>query len=432
MEVEDGKNNKDTQDIVEIEAVISDTDFTANPNKEYEFKKTDKLTDKKNRRKFSFDQVLVLVIIFAIVFGAFTGSSLAIFSNLFYNTEGKINNEKNYQVQATLPTEMFSQNNPWANVYQNLAGSVVSITSKIDIFTGFFNIVKEQEGSGSGVIFSVDDEKILILTNNHVVEGTKEIRVSFTPNVTAKAKVLGKDVEGDLAIIEVIKKNIPNLSQITITVAAFGDSDKTAIGEFVAAIGNPLGYDDSMALGVISAKDRDLEMADSNLKLLQTDAAINPGNSGGALVNINSEVIGINTAKLYGSEIEGMGFAIPSNYAKGFIDDILEKGYVSRPYLGVSGQVITKEQAIEFDIPEGILITKVYEGSPAEKNGIRRGDIIIEGDGKEIKSIEQLSEVIAKRKVGDEIKLKISRENETDLELSVKLSEKPVNNKTAP
>ena len=187
-----------------------------------------------------------------------------------------------------------------------------------------------------------------------------------------------------------------------------------------------------MALGVLSAKDRDLELADSKLKLLQTDAAINPGNSGGALVNLNSEVIGINTAKLYGSEIEGMGFAIPSNYAKGFINDILEKGYVSRPYLGVSGQIITKEQASEFDIPEGILITKVYAGSPAEKNGIKRGDIIIECDGEKVKEVEQLSALIAKHSVGEEIKLTISRENKTDLDVSVKLAEKPVDNMVAP
>ena len=281
-----------------------------------------------------------------------------------------------------------------------------------------------QEGMGSGVIIQVNDDGVFILTNNHVVADSNQLMVTFENNVQAEGKVLGVDEDSDLAVIKIDENNIPKEVKGKIKVAEFGDSNKLTVGEEAIAIGNPLGYDDTVTVGVISALDRKLQMADKNMKLIQTDAAINPGNSGGALVNSQGQLVGINTAKIADTEVEGIGFALPINSAKPIIEELLKRGYVSRPYLGVMIQDIDEETAQAYEIPVGVLIREVLEGSAAYKAGLQPGDVIIEVDGDKVLSADQLTKKISNKKVGDKITVTIVRNGNQNKEFNVTLKEK--------
>ncbi|MBR1975831.1 MAG: trypsin-like peptidase domain-containing protein, partial [Phascolarctobacterium sp.] len=252
-----------------------------------------------------------------------------------------------------------ARNTPIVAAAKKVGPAVVGITNKAYV-RDFFNRVKFVErGTGSGVIY--DAKNGLIATNHHVVEGATEIIVALTDGRTVKGKVLGEDAATDLAVVQVDEKNLP--------VATFGDSDTLQVGEPAIAIGNPLGLEfrGSVTAGVISALNRSIELGERKFNLLQTDAAINPGNSGGALVNADGEVIGINSAKIAVSGVEGIGFAIPINTAKPILDQLADKGRVARPYLGAS--LIDKEVADRFgfdlDLHGGVFIAKVVKDSPA-------------------------------------------------------------------
>lgn len=272
-----------------------------------------------------------------------------------------------------------------------------------DILERFFGIPKgtfKRQSLGSGFII---DKNGYIITNSHVVERADEITVKLYNQKEYKAKIVGIDKETDVAVIKINGADdlIP---------AALGDSDSIEVGDWVIAIGSPFGLEQSVTQGIISAKGRIIG-AGTYDNFLQTDAAINPGNSGGPLVNLSGEVIGINTAITSRSGgYEGVGFAIPINMAKKVYSDIVTKGKVIRGWLGVGIQELTPELAKHFKVKEGVLISQVFKGSPAEKGGIKRGDVIIEFDGKKVVNYRELQNIVAQTPVNKKVKVKIIRD----------------------
>lgn len=286
---------------------------------------------------------------------------------------------------------------------QKVGPAVVGITNKAvvrDWFTNRSGLV--EKGTGSGVII---DAKGYIVTNNHVIEGAKEIVVSFADGTTMEGKLVGSDPATDLAVVKVDAKNLP--------VAELGDSDALLVGEPAIAIGNPLGleFQGSVTSGVISALNRSFDIGERKFKLIQTDAAINPGNSGGALVNADGQVIGINTVKLVVRGVEGMGFAIPINSVRPIVEDLVSKGRIARAYIGIN--VLSKEQALDagypYDIKKGVVVRNVGDGTPGENVGLRRGDNIVRLGEYEVKDYGDLRSALDTYRAGDKVKIEIIR-----------------------
>ncbi|MBQ7705906.1 MAG: trypsin-like peptidase domain-containing protein [Selenomonadaceae bacterium] len=295
-----------------------------------------------------------------------------------------------------------ARNTPVVQVAKNVGPAVVGITNKA-VARDWFNRPVETEGVGSGVIFRSDG---YIVTNNHVIEGAREIIVSLSDGNTINGTLVGTDEMTDIAVVKVDAQNLPT--------AHFGNSDEIMVGEPVVAIGNPMGleFQGSVTVGVISALNRTIELNDRRFNLLQTDAAISPGNSGGALVNYDSEVIGINSAKLAQTEVEGIAFAIPINTVQAVVNEIMDKGYVSRPYLGVVlfDKATAARYGYQLNIDKGVFIFQVALDSPAGRAGLQRGDIILKVDGKEYNSASDLRNDIAGRKIGDTITITYDRD----------------------
>ena len=313
-----------------------------------------------------------------------------------------------------------ARNTPAVRVAKEVGPTVVGITNKA-IARDWFNNPVQTEGVGSGVIFRKDG---YIVTNNHVIEGAKELIVSLADGRSLKGKLIGADALTDIAVVKVDADDLP--------AAEFGNSDEVVVGEPAIAIGNPLGMEfrGSVTVGVISALNRTLEISDRRVKLLQTDAAINPGNSGGALVNADGVVIGINSAKLAASGVEGMGFAIPINTVRNIVNEIMDKGYVARPYLGVT--IFDKETAARYgyqlNISKGVYVYRVSLNAPAGKAGIQPGDVILKMDGKEMNSVSELRNTIADHKVGDKVTIVVERSDGNSQTVEATLEEMPQDN----
>ncbi len=296
--------------------------------------------------------------------------------------------------------------------------AVVGITNKAYVRDFFNRVQLTERGTGSGVIY--DSAKGLIATNNHVVAGAQEIIVSLSDGKTYKGTVLGADAATDLAVVKIDAKKLPQ--------AELGNSDDIMVGETAIAIGNPLGLEfrGSVTVGVISALNRSIDLGERKFKLLQTDAAINPGNSGGALVNVDGQVIGINSAKIAVSGVEGIGFAIPVNDAKVVLAELEKNGRVIRPYLGVSliDQDVANKYGMQTDLKGGVLVMRLYQGGPAWRAGIRQNDIITKFNGKKVENVSQLRNLIAASKVGEVVKVTVIR-NGHKMDLNVTLHEMP-------
>lgn len=306
-----------------------------------------------------------------------------------------------------------ARNTPAVRVAKIVGPTVVGITNRA-IARDWFNNQVETEGVGSGVIFRKDG---YIVTNNHVVEGTKELIVSLSDGRTLQGTIVGVDEATDIAVVKVDANDLP--------VAEFGDSDDVVVGEPAIAIGNPMGleFQGSVTVGVISALNRTLELTDNRVKLFQTDAAISPGNSGGALVNADGKVIAINSAKVAADGVEGMGFAIPINTVQEIIDELMSKGYVARPYLGVT--IFDKQTAARYgyqlNIDQGVFVYRVVLDSPAGLAGIERGDIILKVDGQSVNTVKETRAIIAEHKIGDRIGVQFSRNGQLyDVELTLR------------
>ena len=289
--------------------------------------------------------------------------------------------------------------------------SVVGIKVEYSVSSIFYrNMSSTATAEGSGVIIREDG---YILTNNHIVNTSSssnfyevgkanKVTVYLYNDETAyDATIVGTDEQTDLAVLKIDKTGL--------TAATLGDSDNVKVGEFAMAIGNPLGMQSSVSSGIISAVNRKVTSDNKTYTLIQTDAAINSGNSGGALVNSNGEVIGINTLKMSGSGIEGMGFAIPINSTKTIYEQLIQYNKVKRPYIGISGRDLDEETAKANNLVVGVYVISVDEFSSAEKAGIKIGDVITKIDGKEIKTMEELNEVKNSHSIGDEITLTINR-----------------------
>lgn len=283
--------------------------------------------------------------------------------------------------------------------------------------------------TGSGIIISEDG---YILTNNHVVsssssssnssyyqvsEASKLTVTLFNDDTEYEAKIVGKDEQTDLAVIKIEKSGLSK--------AEFADSDSIKVGEFAMAVGNPLGMQSSITCGVISAVNRKITDSDGKqFTLIQTDAAINSGNSGGALVNSQGQVIGINTLKLQGTGIEGMGFAIPINSTEDITSQLIQYSKVKRPYIGITGMDLDEKTAKANNLVVGIYVKAIDDFSAAEKGGIKIGDVIIEADGQKITTMDELNELKNKHSIGDEMKIKVNREGQ-EKDLTLKLGEQP-------
>jgi serine protease Do len=266
-----------------------------------------------------------------------------------------------------------------------------------------------QQGAGSGFIISKDG---LIVTNNHVVEGAKEVTVTLATKEEYPAKIVGRDSKTDIALLKIESKG-------TLPVAALGDSDRLRVGEWVVAIGNPFGLNNTVTAGIVSAKGRVIGAGPYD-DFIQTDASINPGNSGGPLFNLQGEVVGISTAIIPNGQ--GIGFAVPVNLAKGLLPELEAKGEVTRGYLGVNIQTITPELAKSLNLKDkkGALVADVTKGSPAESAGIKRGDVIIGFDGKEVTEMHTLPALVAAAPVGKEAAVTILRDGkERHLQVTV-------------
>lgn len=277
--------------------------------------------------------------------------------------------------------------------------AIVGITTRVYDRDMFNRRVEVGQSVGSGVLF---DKKGYIVTNNHVVSGSKEVNVCLSNGKTVQGKVVGTDPSTDLAVVKIDGSD-------DLPVASFGDSDALQAGETAIAIGNPLGleFQGTVTVGVISALNRSLDDIDQRFRLIQTDAAINPGNSGGALVTADGKVVGINSAKIAKEGVEGMGFAIPINSAKGIIQQLISSGKVTRAYLGVyaADKDIAQRYGYDWDHDGGVLVMKVASRSPVSLTDIRPGDYILAIDGQSIDTVKGMRDILDTHKPGDRIKV---------------------------
>ena len=273
----------------------------------------------------------------------------------------------------------------------------------------------EAPASGSGVIVGMTDSQVIILTNNHVIESSASLSVTFNDVETVDASIKGTDAARDLAIISVDKKNIKEETLSKIKISKLGNSDNVRVGDPVVAIGNALGIGQSVTTGIISAKDREINDLNNSSKLIQTDAAINPGNSGGALINLRGELIGINVAKSSGNAIEGMGYAIPINVAGEVIEtmskrrDREEIPEEEQGQLGINARNIDSQTAKSLDMPEGIYVYKIMDDSPVKNSELKEKDIIISFDDQNVKTVSELQELLRYTRAGQEVSIKVER-----------------------
>lgn len=295
------------------------------------------------------------------------------------------------------------------DVATNVMPSVVSITNVFTEKSNFFGQVYENQASasGSGIIVGKNDTELLLVSNYHVVENADTLMVQFIDNEQVEAQMKGSDSTMDLAVFAIPLDTIKESTLASISIATLGDSDALKVGEPAIAIGNALGYGQSVTTGVISAVDRTIEVMEGvSGTFIQTDAAINPGNSGGALLNVEGKVIGINSNKIGGTAIEGMGYAIPISVAKPIIEDLMTKETKSKVeegkqgFLGIAGQNVTSDVSQMYNMPEGIYVSQVYEGTGAEAAGMVKGDIITKFDSTTVKSMEELQKLLGYYEVG--------------------------------
>lgn len=310
-----------------------------------------------------------------------------------------------------------------SKVLPSIVGIKVEYTVTSNLMRGMSQLAQAE---GSGIIISNDG---YILTNNHIInssdssvyyevsKATKVYVYLYNDETPYEATIVGTDEETDLAVIKIEKADL--------TPAELGDSNSVKIGEFAMAIGNPLGMQSSVTSGIVSAVNRNVTSEDgTTYNLIQTDAAINSGNSGGALINAEGKVIGVNTLKLSGSGIEGMGFAIPINDTIDIYKQLIEKGKVLRPYIGIGGVELDEVSAKHYDLPTGIYIKEINSNSPASSSDLKTGDVITAIDGIEVSTMDELNDIKNKKNIGDEITLDVYR-NKGTKQIKIQLGEKP-------
>ena len=389
--------------------------YTEEPKKKKKAKKT------KNKKEGSGKgKKVVGFIASAAAFGVIAGGVMVGVNAIGNKALG--NNNRTTAEIATVTTadsgmKESTSDNTVADVAEEVMPSIVSITNtSVQVVRSWFQSYEQEvEGAGSGIIIGQTDDEILVATNNHVIEGAKEITVSFSDETAVAATVKGADTAMDLAVVAIDVDDIEEDTLSKIKVAALGSSDDIRVGESAIAIGNALGYGQSVTVGYISALDREVDADGKTMKLLQTDAAINPGNSGGALLNSKGEVIGINTMKYVDSTVEGMGYAIPISKAIPIINELMNQKVIKESeqgYLGISGSDSTDEFAQNFNMPTGVYVVKIIEDSPADKCGLKAGDIITQFAGRDVSTMEELQGILSNKEAGEEIEMVVQRNNE--------------------
>ena len=305
-------------------------------------------------------------------------------------------------------------------VVDTVMPSIVSVyndfTEEVQTFYGQ-TFTRQGESTGSGIIIGKTDTELLIVTNNHVVDGADHLRVLFIDQETCDAEIKGTNPSNDLAVIAVALSDIKSTTLDQIKVATLGNSDNLKIGEDVIAIGNALGYGQSVTTGIVSANNREISDETITGTFIQTDAAINPGNSGGALVNINGHVIGINSSKIGGNAVEGMGFAIPISRAIPIIEELMNRETLSkveeseRGTIGISGVTVTSDVAKAYNMPQGVYVAQIIENGGAAKSDLHEGDIITAIDGQTVSSMEELQKQLEYHRAGTEVTLTVQRQD---------------------
>lgn len=418
-----------------IEPLSDDSENIARKEHTYDTSiNSDSGAPRNKNRKRKFPRMVAVFLLFAflggIVFGAGYGTALYVGDQLTPSLVKTTSNEvsfnvKRYDTLEATQTSLEDSDLEYTSIIPTIAKyagpSVVTITSQLEVTSqGLFgSTTYETEGSGSGILYDLNDTSLLIITNHHVIDGSKDVEVTFYDGTSLSADVIGYNSRMDLAVLSIPLADIDSSELEDITIATFGSSEDLEVGELAVAIGNPLGkeFASTVTAGVISAVNRELTIDGTTLTLLQTDAAINPGNSGGALVDHNGYVIGINTAKYVDESVEGMGFSIPVHLALPIIEEIIageggDAAYVisdDKPFLGIQMTDITEAIYNETGIPYGVYIVNVVEGSAADEAGIKSGDIIYSIDDTKIQSSDDLFDYLSDHVVGDTLKIKLAR-----------------------
>ena len=371
-----------------------------------------------SKPKKGYMKKVALVVGAAVLFGAvggvtMQGTSYLTGKLLGKNTKSTVGTTKTVS-NAKLTTSTSTVTSDVSDIVENTLPSIVSITNmSVQEVQNFFGGISQQESesAGSGIIISQNDSELLVVTNNHVVEGSDTLTVTFNDGNSVEAQIKGTDSARDLAVVAVPLDKISDDTMNAIKVATLGDSDSLKVGEPAIAIGNALGYGQSVTTGIVSATGRTIDGFDG--EYIQTDAAINPGNSGGALLNANGEVIGINSAKINSSAVEGMGFAIPISDASDVIQNLMNKETRSkvsdeeRGYLGIKGYDVSEEGAQMYNMPTGVYVKEVMSGGGAEKAGLTKGSIITGFEGSSISGMSSLQEQLQYYKTGEEVTLTV-------------------------
>lgn len=371
--------------------------------------------------------VIAAVMVLAVIFQA---TAITVEPFLRDQIQGTQNEEETTIIKSVTPYSQVNtdgqttQTTVVSDVAAKVGPAIVSINVTVSQ-RDFFDNETQVEGSGSGIIFTQDEDYIYILTNQHVISDSSKVSVTFIDDKSYPATIKGSDLDADLAIVLVKLKDVENETKNKIKVSTFGDSDSIILGELAVAIGSPLGYKNTVTAGYISGLGRTVELTDKTMELIQTDAAINPGNSGGALINAKGEIIGINTIKFATTDVEGMGFAIPINTAKTVIEEILKR--VPQAFLGIKGQDVTSQMSQSYDMPAGVYVVESVVGSPADEGGIKQGDIIYQLNNEEVATMIDVQGILAKLQPGEEVSVNVHRKKlgeYKDVELTVSLGEK--------
>ena len=407
----------DTENAVQEE--VPEKEPTPQPSvREYHYEEQVKKPSKKKKGWVKF---VVGCLIIGITGGASVGAGYGVVDNLMSGRNAVAGTPAGIQQASSGAVYAATE------IVKAVKPSVVSVSTKISGMTsyfGAFSVPYESEGAGSGVIFYSDDSRVAIATNNHVIENANTIYVTFEGDISVPAKVIGTRSESDLAVLTVSWKDLNDAGIEQVTTAVFGDSDALEVGEYVIAIGNAMGMGLSATDGIISMKEQTINVEGNNLGVLQTSAAINSGNSGGALVNASGEVIGINTAKYNSAMVEGMGYAIPSNYIIPIVEELLQTGTQPKPYIGITGTNITEETAPMYKLPVGALVLEVTKGSPAEKAGLEVGDVITQFDGQTVMDMDSLVERVNAAKIGSTVDMYVIRGGNTGVALEIRIEDK--------
>lgn len=370
-------------------------------------------------------KTIALALVFGLIAGlTFTGVSYAgsklLGNNTQVQTESQTNTvteKKEGQTTEALLNTATSSNANIADIVDETMPAVVSITcmSVQEVQSFFGTQMQEAKSAGSGIIIDENDDELFIATNNHVVAGSEKLTVTFADENSVEGTIKGTDSKLDLAVVSVKKADISDETKQKIKIATMGDSSSVRVGEMAIAIGNALGYGQSVTTGIISATERSIEGVTG--KYIQTDAAINPGNSGGALLNAKGEIIGINSAKIQDTSVEGMGYAIPISDAKEILQSLMNRqtreqvAEAERGFLGITGRTVDEASAQLYDLPVGVYVSAVQEGSAADKAGIEEGMIITTFDDTNLDGMDSLQSLLKTYKAGEKVKVKVAVPN---------------------